>query len=166
MSPEIEVILEDSRWRGHFDPEQLVTRVLNQAIFHSNLDFSNKLYASILFCSDARIQELNLRWMNKDAPTNVLSFPASLDAPFPGGLYLGDIAIAYETVVSESQLESKPLEDHAAHMLLHGLLHLLGFDHEDEEQAALMENLESEILVAMGISDPWADYRETGSSNE
>lgn len=166
MNSETEVVLEDRRWRACLDPERLVTRVMGATFAHSRLKSYDKSGVSFLFCSDARIQELNLRWMNKDAPTNVLSFPSVITSQVFNAKYLGDIAIAYETILSESRNENKSMEHHATHMLLHGLLHLMGFDHQDEEHAAIMESLESEILVSMGIEDPWAIYRDMDAGND
>jgi probable rRNA maturation factor len=156
MSLEIEVIIEDRRWLDDLDPEQLVARFVDQIGHHKKISVPNNVEASVLFCSDNRIQELNQKWMQKNAPTNVLSFPAAEFQKFCDQKYLGDIAISFETVVSEARNEGKSVYQHAAHMLVHGFLHLLGFDHQSEDQAALMEGHESEILIGIGIEDPWA----------
>lgn len=111
---------------------------------------------SILFTDDAAIQDLNREWRGKDKPTNVLSFPAfPVEPGDPLPPMLGDIVLAFETVSSEARNEDKPFQDHLTHLLVHGLLHLLGFDHEEEEQAEAMEGLEVRILASLAISDPY-----------
>jgi probable rRNA maturation factor len=166
MNAGIEIILDDERWRNHIDPEQFVARVVSHIEPVTKLNWPALSGASVLFCSDARIQELNLRWMSKDAPTNVLSFPAIASPVFGSEEYLGDIAIAFETIVSEAKNEKKTVEQHASHMLIHGFLHLLGLDHKNDEEATLMESIESEILVSMGMGDPWVSYKEKSIDDE
>ena len=125
---------------------------------------------SVLACDDTRIAVLNADHRGKPQPTNVLSWPAEErgaetagampDLPEPdvfGAIELGDIAIAYDTCQREAEAADKPLRDHALHLLVHGTLHLLGFDHIRDPDATLMEGLETEILGKMGIADP---YRE------
>ena len=123
-----------------------------------------RLSASLLFTSDAEVQVLNREWRGKDKPTNVLSFPmlerAELLALAPDGPpeLLGDIALAYETCAREAVEKSVPLEHHAAHLIIHGLLHLAGHDHETSpEDAAEMEALEIKALASMGIGNPYCD---------
>jgi probable rRNA maturation factor len=108
-----------------------------------------------LFTNDAAMRKLNAEWRGKDKPTNVLSFPAAR------GPLLGDIALAAETVAREARLADKPLEDHIAHLIIHGFLHLLGYDHEVERQAEEMEALERSALSRMGIADPYAPARQS-----
>lgn len=111
---------------------------------------------SLLFCDNEGIRRLNLSYRGKDKPTNVLSFPAGpVPAPPGHGVFLGDIAIARETVVEEAVEQGKPVRDHTAHMIVHGLLHLLGYDHETPEEAEAMEGLELTILGALGIENPY-----------
>jgi probable rRNA maturation factor len=105
---------------------------------------------SILFTDDAHIRILNRDYRSKDKPTNVLSFPQK-------GALLGDIVLAAETVKREAALAGKPIRAHMAHLIAHGFLHLLGFDHEREEKALEMEALERAALERMGIPDPYAD---------
>ena len=111
---------------------------------------------SLLFTDDARIRVLNRDWRGKDKPTNVLSFPASEVAPGdPLPPMLGDIVLARETVFAEAALEEKPFEHHLTHLVVHGFLHLLGYDHEDEEEAGTMEALERRVLARLAIPDPY-----------
>jgi probable rRNA maturation factor len=104
---------------------------------------------SVLFTDDAAIQKLNAAWRGKDAPTNVLSFPQ------PPGALLGDIVLAGETVRREAALAGKRFEEHIAHLILHGLFHLLGYDHEEDRQADEMEHLETAAMAEMGLADPY-----------
>ena len=123
-----------------------------------------RLTASLLFASDAEVHTLNREWRGKDKPTNVLSFPmlqrTDLLALAPDGPpeMLGDVALAYETCVAESVEKGVSLEHHTAHLIIHGLLHLAGYDHETSlADAAEMEALEIKALAMMGIADPYCD---------
>lgn len=124
-----------------------------------------RVSASLLFTSDAEIQALNREWRQRDTPTNVLSFPMlerdELLALEPEGrlIMLGDIAVAYETCAREAAEKGISLEDHTAHLIVHGLLHLAGHDHElGAEQARVMEALETNALALMGIADPYEHH--------
>ena len=126
------------------------------------------LATSILFTSDAHIHELNREWRDRDKPTNVLSFPmlsreelldlAPAEDMGPPPEMLGDIALAYETCAREADEKAIPLEHHATHLIVHGLLHLAGYDHEiSETDAEKMEAMEVAILAKLGIADPYTD---------
>jgi probable rRNA maturation factor len=124
-----------------------------------------RLSVSLLFTSDSEVRALNREWRGKDKPTNVLSFPMlersellALSAEGPPVL-LGDIALAFETCAREAEEKGISLEHHAAHLIIHGLLHLAGYDHEtSSEDAAAMEALEIKALALMGIADPYGDH--------
>ncbi len=125
---------------------------------------NERLSASLLFTSDAEIHALNREWRARDKPTNVLSFPMLtraelLDLPPEGPPeLLGDIALAYETCAREAEEKRIPLEHHTAHLIIHGLLHLAGHDHEiSPADAAAMEALEIKALAIMGIANPYGD---------
>jgi probable rRNA maturation factor len=123
---------------------------------------NERLEASLLFTSDAEIHQLNREWRQRDKPTNVLSFPMleredllALASEGPPEM-LGDIALAYETCAREAEAKGIPLEHHAAHLIVHGLLHLAGHDHEiSDVDAEAMEALETKALAVMGIADPY-----------
>ncbi len=114
---------------------------------------------AILLTSNAKLQSLNLQFRGEDKPTNVLSFAAlNFDCPTlkdGSPLFLGDIAIAFETVNCEAREQNKTMSDHLSHMIIHGTLHLLGYDHEDEKGAQKMEAIERKILEAQNIADPY-----------
>ncbi len=126
-------------------------------------EFANdRLEISVMFTSDEQIHALNREWRGRDKPTNVLSFPMTEPARLMQAddngppVMLGDIALAFETCQREAVQKGVPLEDHAAHLIVHGLLHCAGYDHEtSEKDADTMEALERRILAQMGISDPY-----------
>jgi probable rRNA maturation factor len=162
----VDLVLEDARWGGL---EALAEQACGAVMAH--LGYGPDWEVSLLACDDARIAELNGEFRAKDRATNVLSWPSEErgaehpgEAPdraapdFPGEpLELGDIAIAYDTCARESEAAGKPMTDHVTHLLVHGVLHLLGFDHIRDKDAALMEGLEVEILGKLGLSDPYYD---------
>lgn len=154
----------DCSWPTLPDWADLAERAL-KAIHKVTPELSNpRLTASILFVDDAEVRALNAEWRGKDKPTNVLSFPmldrSDLLALAPGGPpeLLGDIVLAFETCAREAAEKAISLEHHAAHLIVHGLLHLAGYDHETgPEDAAAMETLEIKALAMLGIPDPYGD---------
>ena len=113
---------------------------------------------SLVFTSDEEIRGINAEWRGQDKPTNVLSFPAFPLTPgkMPGPM-LGDIIFAQETLTREAEELGKSFDDHLAHLLVHGFLHLFGYDHMEDEEAEKMEGLETRILAELGLSDPYGD---------
>lgn len=107
---------------------------------------------SVVLTDDAGIRRLNAAWRKKDRPTNVLSFPQ------PPGPLLGDIVLGYETVAEEAAIAEKPLHHHIAHLVVHGFLHLLGYDHEENAEAERMEQLERVALARLGVPDPYGRH--------
>jgi probable rRNA maturation factor len=119
-----------------------------------------RLEVSILLTDDAQVQELNRDYRQQDKPTNVLSFAAlDDDSPLPpdGPILLGDVIVAYETTEREARDEGKSFADHLSHLVVHGVLHLLGYDHLGDDEAEEMESLERSILAALGVPDPYKD---------
>jgi probable rRNA maturation factor len=114
---------------------------------------------SIVLGDDAMLRELNVQWRGRDAATNVLSFPAQdgvIATPQAGApLPLGDVVLAFRTVAGEAAVQGKTLADHLAHLVVHGVLHLLGFDHEKPAEAERMEGLETVVLAGLGVADPY-----------
>jgi probable rRNA maturation factor len=117
---------------------------------------------SLVLADDATVQDLNARWRDKDAPTNVLAF-ASDEPPAKGKpVLLGDVVLAYETVAREAKEQKKRLADHLRHLVIHGVLHLLGYDHIKPTPAKRMEALETRILASLGVADPYRIAEEAG----
>jgi probable rRNA maturation factor len=116
---------------------------------------------TVVVDDDARIRELNKLWRGQDKATNVLSFPSPDTQPGPERT-LGDIAISYETAAREAAAEDKSFADHMAHLSVHGFLHLLGYDHESDDDAEEMEGLERIILARIGVSDPYVAHEAEG----
>jgi probable rRNA maturation factor len=159
MPHEIDLAVEDARWETAIPGlEALVARAVEAGLAIAPEKPDGPVAVSVLLTDDAAVQDLNRTWRGKDKPTNVLSFPA---APQPrhdeAATPLGDVVLAYETLVRESAEQSKPLQNHLAHLLVHGTLHCLGQDHEiGEAEADAMEALEVAALATLGIPDPYA----------
>lgn len=168
MSGIVDIVIEDARWEA-LGLEALADRACGAALAGLGLDAQG--YSVVLMgCDDARIAVLNADFRGKPQPTNVLSWPSEeraaevfgdLPEPPEAGtpddpLELGDIAIAYETCEREAAEQGKPVADHVTHLLVHGLLHCLGYDHVDDEDAAVMEAAEVRILASLGLSDPYS----------
>lgn len=154
MNIDADISVECERWHELGDLEILAKRAIDATCTEVQPDLPEGAEVSLLFCDDQRIQELNRDWRGMDKPTNVLSFPSNA-GPAHAGI-LGDIAVAYETVKRESDDEGKTLSDHLSHMIVHGFLHLLGFDHETDQEAEEMEDAERRSLAHLGVSDPYA----------
>lgn len=155
MTIDIDISIESERWAS-MELDSLVRKAIEAARAESDVRLAPSTEVSLLFCDDERIQELNRDWRGLDKPTNVLSFPASDPARLSASPLLGDIAVAYETVERESRDEQKSLSDHVSHMIVHGFLHLVGYDHETEDDAEKMEAAERRALARLGIADPYA----------
>lgn len=160
----VDCIIEDSRW-DDLALEDLAIKASDATLDRLGLEPSI-FDISLLACDDARIAVLNADFRDKAKATNVLSWPSVERAamtpgempvlPSPGpDAELGDIAIAYDTCAREAADQQKPMSAHVTHLLVHGTLHLLGFDHENSPDAALMEGLEVEILGKLGLPDPY-----------
>lgn len=158
----VETNIEDDRWT-EAGLAALAETAARATLTHLRLG-TEGFAVSLLGCDDARIAALNADFRGKPVPTNVLSWPAEdlspQAPPAPGSAdepaELGDIAIAYETCAREATAAGLPLEDHVTHLAIHAILHLLGYDHVEDDDAALMEGLETTILGQMGLHDPYA----------
>ena len=143
---EVDILVTSALWRGQED-------LLSNALAAAAQKLGKSGSVSLLLGDDASIADLNRQFRNKAGPTNVLSFPPAPGAE-PG--FLGDIALAAETIVEQAQFQGKRFEHHAAHLVVHGFLHLIGYDHENPADAEVMEAREREILISLGIEDPYA----------
>ena len=151
---EIAIIRNDDAWPEDLDP--VAERAVLEALKQSKAKVKGAAELSILLTNDAEQHELNQQWRGKDSSTNVLSFPQI--EPFgPVVGLLGDITLARETLEREAAEQGVTFEAHFTHLVVHGFLHILGYDHLDDEQAAQMEGLETSILATLGIDDPYAD---------
>lgn len=146
----LDLIVENEAWLKRSPTLEVLAKEVFEAA--SLKEPKLKPGAVALFADDDRLNALSLQFRDKDAPTNVLSFPSDLPPTEP----LGDIAIAFETVEREANDLGRSFEDHTAHLIVHGLLHLAGYDHGNDDEAALMEGLETEILASINITDPYA----------
>lgn len=152
----LDIEAEDGRWDAIGDRDRLLQRAADAALAVLPDAPGEDLSATVLLSDDASIRELNRDFRGQDKATNVLSFPSPDMPGNPGGRPLGDVALAFETVEREAADEGKTLADHAAHLVVHGLLHLLGHDHLEDEEAEAMERLEVLALARLGIADPYA----------
>ena len=158
--PAVDVLIESDAWQVLPDAEDIVRRAIASAATTGAATRDRRTELSVLLCDDKTIAGLNARWRGQERPTNVLSFPAP---PLRGAapdekVPLGDIAIAYETVVREAGEHGKAVSDHLSHLAVHGFLHLLGYDHHMDGEAEQMERLERDILARIGIADPYARH--------
>ena len=155
MSFSIDISAESEGWTKVHDLERCVRRAAEAAMLDNDAPPSE---ISVVLSDDEHIRELNKHHRGMDKPTNVLSFPAArMKTPAGAPRILGDVVLAYETVAREAAEESKPIENHLTHLVVHGVLHLLGYDHEDDDEAEMMEARERQILAKLGIPDPYAE---------
>lgn len=158
---EISIDVQDDQWLNFIlEPVVFTRRVLGAVDTFLQRDTFNAAEASVVFASDDFVRALNQSHRGKDTPTNVLSFPLSPEPPPESAApyLLGDIVLARETVEREAKEQGKTSMDHATHLLVHGMLHLIGYDHDTEEDAVEMETLETKILHTLAILDPYADF--------
>ena len=148
----IDVVIDAGQWKKTRDVRQLVRRAVHEA---AGVQSTSGSELAIVLTNDSAIRQLNRVWRNVDAPTNVLSFPAATKQGADEPAHLGDIVLAYETIAREARDEGKPLANHIAHLVVHGYLHLLGFDHERNADAEAMEQTERDILGRLAIPDPY-----------
>ncbi len=155
LCPDIE--RESPLWDCLPDAEALAERALDIAAEKSGIAFLDGAELSILLSDDDHIRAVNQEWRGIDKPTNVLSFPAVTPEKIARAPFLGDIILAQETVAREALADGKALADHFTHLVIHGYLHLLGFDHINDQDAEKMEALETAILAELDIPDPYAE---------
>jgi probable rRNA maturation factor len=156
----IDVVVQSPLWAGVPDAAAILRRALCAA---AEMLSTRPAELAIVLSDDSAVRALNRDWRGVDRPTNVLSFPVlgrppgADPAPTAPPILLGDIVIAFETTMQEARNESKRFEDHLAHLAVHGFLHLLGQDHDNDSDAEAMEGLERAILARIGVPDPYAD---------
>jgi probable rRNA maturation factor len=155
-----DISVEDGRWISVTGLPELIPDLVTETLIACQFAPESRT-VSIALLSDPEVRSLNKLFRGKDTATNVLSFPS---APLPqttnnlnGPIFIGDVALAYETVTEEASAQKKPVLNHAAHLIVHGVLHLAGFDHGEDAEAQKMETAERAILNRFGIPDPYAD---------
>lgn len=155
-NPEIDLRIEDDAWLKHGDETalaELARRAISAAAHSSRTGL-----VDLLLTNDEEMQNLNRDWRRKDKPTDVLSFPAD-ELAFRSG-FLGDIALGYGVFTADVAKLNRSFEAHFSHLLIHGYLHLLGYDHIEDTEASEMETLEADILAELGYADPYSASEE------
>jgi probable rRNA maturation factor len=151
----LDIVVESALWDQQSALEDIIRGAIDAAAAQVKAQAATRGgEVAILLTDDSAIRVLNRQWRQQDKATNVLSFPSP--AAGPAGAHLGDIVIAYETLAREADAEGKPFAHHLAHLAVHGYLHLIGYDHMTDSEAAAMERLETSVLAALGIPDPYA----------
>ena len=156
MTVTVEVSVVSALWRGLPRARALARETIAACAVETGAAMRARAEVSLCLADDERLRELNAHWRGVDKPTNVLSFPATAPKGMSEALALGDIALAYETTAREAKAFGVQLADHYRHLLAHGFLHLIGYDHEGDEEAQRMEALETKILARLGVADPYA----------
>ncbi|MET4699655.1 putative rRNA maturation factor [Constrictibacter sp. MBR-5] len=156
--PDIDVGIDDPAWSAALPDYESICRRAAVAAAAVRSEPQEAAEIALMLTGDAAVRDLNRTYRHMDKATNVLSFPGDADAT-PAGhpRMLGDVVLAYGTVSGEAEAQGKPLADHVTHLVVHGVLHLLGFDHEEDDEAAEMEGLEVRILAQLGIPDPYQE---------
>jgi probable rRNA maturation factor len=151
----IDISRENDSWDTYPDVDLWINEIIQHGVDIVDID---EAIVSVCLSDNQNVQKLNQQWRNQNKPTNVLSFPSPESMNFDQTI-LGDIILAFETVEREALSEDKTFKDHFSHLIIHGFLHLLGYDHETDDDAAEMEQLEREILTSAGIKDPYDLYQ-------
>lgn len=155
MKLSLEIIVSSALWRRLPRARSVARETIGVCVEESGARLSPGAEIAICLGDDERLRQLNARWRGLDKPTNVLSFPAASNGA--GAARLGDIAIAYETLEHEAAEAGIAPVDHYRHLIAHGFLHLIGYDHQTEQEAERMEALERRILARVGVADPYGN---------
>jgi probable rRNA maturation factor len=151
----IDIAMPCARWRRALPSvKTIATEAASAALAQSRKRLPNA-ELSLVLADDTAVAALNRRWRGRTGPTNVLSFSSDDAMASPGPRILGDVVLAYGTVAREAKVQQKTLADHLRHLVVHGVLHLLGYDHEAAGPARRMETLETRILAGLGVADPY-----------
>lgn len=156
MAPRLEFVESEPRWRRACATRKLAREAVAAAAEEAGVGLARGAELTLHLVDDSAIRDLNKQWRGKDAATNVLSFPAASAGRLAGARLLGDVFVALETLTREAAAEGKPLADHYRHLVAHGFLHLIGFDHETPAEAEAMEAIETRALARLGVADPYA----------
>jgi probable rRNA maturation factor len=148
----VDVLVDSGHWKSAGNIRTLLRRAVAEA---ASTQSTSDAELAIVLSDDSAIRQLNRLWRGVDAATNVLSFPAATRQAEDEPAHLGDIVLAYQTIAREAQTEGKPFAHHVVHLAVHGYLHLVGFDHEQDDDAETMEQAERKILHRLSIPDPY-----------
>lgn len=162
MAIAVDILIESPLWGAEDDWRGAIETAVAAAAEDADAAIVTESELSVVLTDDASIRLINREHRGIDRPTNVLSFPQDDPEADAYGPLLGDIVVAHETVRREAEEEGIPFADHLAHMMIHGFLHLVGYDHMTDAEAEEMEGLESAILGRLGMADPYADPPVTG----
>lgn len=154
---DVDITIRSDEWAADPDLGPLLERAARKTVEIAGLMTEPEAELSIVLAGDDLVRGLNRTYLGHDRTTNVLSFPQDSAVPGATARLLGDIALAYETVAREAAALNRPLQHHAAHLVVHGLLHLFGYDHDSDATATEMEDIERAVLRALAIPDPYAD---------
>lgn len=157
--PDLTVAVEDDRWKALFPEAEAALAPFVRAALAAGTAPAGPVELGVVLTDDATVHRLNRDYRGQDKPTNVLSFALSEGeaTPEPGGpAMLGDVVLAYDTVAREAEERGERAQDHACHLVVHGVLHLLGYDHATDAEAETMERLEAAVLARFGLADPYA----------
>ena len=156
MTPQIDLAVRDEIAADEEEAYAIVEGAIRKTIEVAQLSLPPEAELSVVLAGDETLQALNREWRDKDKPTNVLSFPSEEVEPGETpGILLGDIVISMETTAREAELENKHPDHHFTHLIIHGFLHLFGYDHETTTDAEIMESLETRILAELNIENPY-----------
>jgi probable rRNA maturation factor len=156
MTLSVDFSVPSPLWRGLPRHKALARETIEACVAESGVSARDGAEVSLRLADDEELRALNARWRGIDKPTNVLSFPSASPAGISAAPTLGDIALAYETLGREADEAGIPLKDRYRHLVAHGFLHLIGYDHQTDEEAERMEALEKRVLARFGVEDPYA----------
>lgn len=151
----VDISIETAPWATAFPNAEQLAKAAAEATWHNAGNPETDAEVSIVLADDPMIRSLNDRYRGQDRATNVLSFPAEDSNATDEAVLLGDVILAYDTIVLEAEEQSKPIENHFLHLCVHGILHLLGYDHEADAEALEMEAREVAVLETLGIGNPY-----------
>ncbi len=155
MKPRVEILRLSSHWKSLSGFSAIARRAVETTLAESGIETKPGVEVTISLSDDDRVRSLNSRWRGIDAPTNVLSFPAVIREQLSFAPMIGDVVLAFETIDRQAAFESKSVRDHSLHLIVHGVLHLLGYDHDTRRRAEKMESLEVHCLALLQISNPY-----------
>jgi len=157
MKLTLDISAPSSLWRKLPRARTMARETVMACVAESGFEAPEGAQVSLLLTDDAEVRALNAKWRGQDKSTNVLSFPSARPDRLRRSPTLGDVALAFETLAREAEASGVSLADHYRHLVAHGFLHLIGYDHETDEDAERMEALETQTLVRLGVGDPYAD---------